>query len=57
MRAIGLSLHFWNWEVLKKAGDNCKGFVVVGDDTSNFPQLQWARLLVRSEGKDQPGTL
>ena len=57
MRAIGLSLHFWNWEVLKKAGDNCKGFVVVDDDTSNFPQLQWARLLVRSEGKDQPGTL
>ena len=52
-----MSLHFWNWEVLKKAGDNCKGFVVVDDDTSNFPQLQWARLLVRSEGKDQPGTL
>lgn len=27
------------------------------DDTTHFKQLQWARLLVRTEGKDLPGSL
>ncbi|RVW31228.1 hypothetical protein CK203_082860 [Vitis vinifera] len=52
VRAVGLPLQFWNKEVFRKLRDSCGGFVVVDNDTTNFVQLQWARLLVRSEGKD-----
>ena len=54
---MGLPLQFWNQEVFRKLRDSCGGFVVVDNDTTNFVQLQWARLLVRSEGKDLPRTL
>lgn len=33
MRVLGLPLHFWNWEMLKKIGDYCRGFIVVDEDT------------------------
>ena len=49
---MGLPLQFWNKEVFRKLRDSCGGFIVVDNDTTNFVQLQWARLLVRSEGKD-----
>ena len=54
---MGLPLHFWNLEVFRKLWDSCGGFVAVYDDITNFMQLQWARLLVRSEGKDLPRML
>ena len=50
MRVVGLSLHFWSQEVFRKIGDYCGGFIIVDEDTANFKELQWARLLVRSEG-------
>ena len=57
MRAVGLSLNFWNQEVFKKLGDSCGGLVAVDGDTTNFSQLQWARLLVKTDGKDLLGAL
>ena len=57
VRVVGFPLHFWNWEVFRKLGDSCGGFIVVNDEATNFVQLQWARLLVRSKGKDLLGML
>lgn len=54
---MGLSLNFRNQEVFRKLGDSCGGLVVVDGDTTNFSQLQWARLLVKTDGKDLPGSL
>ncbi|RVW76027.1 hypothetical protein CK203_055303 [Vitis vinifera] len=44
-------------EVFRKLGDSCGGLVAVDEDTTNFSQLQWARFLVKSDGKDLPGAL
>ena len=48
VRVVGLPLHFWSWEVFRKIGDCCGGFVAVDEDTAAFKELQRARLLVRS---------
>ena len=40
VRAVGLPLNFWNYEVFRELGDNCGGLVVVDDDTTKFVQLQ-----------------
>ena len=39
MRVLGLPLHLWSQEVLKKIGDCCGGFVAVDDDTTFLPNL------------------
>ena len=57
VRVVGLPLHFWSREVFKKIGDCCGGFVVVDESTAAFKELQWARLLVKSEGLEWPSSL
>ena len=32
VRVLGLPLHLWSWEVLKKIGDYCGGIIVVDED-------------------------
>ena len=32
VRVLGLLLHLWSWEVLKKIGDYCGGIIVVDED-------------------------
>ena len=43
--------------MFRKLGDSCGGFLVVDNNIANFEQVQWARLLVRTEGKDLPRLL
>ena len=57
VRVMGMPLHFWSQEILRKIGDCCGGFLAVDEDTANFKELKWARLLVRSEGLEWPNSL
>ena len=57
VRVVGLPLHFLSREVFRKIGECCGGFVVVDEDTVAFKELQWARLLVKSEGLEWPSSL
>ena len=57
VRVVGLPIHFWSQEVFRKLGDSYGGFVAMDNNTTNFEQLQWAKLLVRTEGKDLPESL
>ena len=50
VRVVGLLLHFWSWEVFRKIGDCCGGFVAVDENIAAFKELQWARLLIKSKG-------
>ncbi|XP_034696057.1 uncharacterized protein LOC117922136 [Vitis riparia] len=52
-----MPLHFWKQEILRKIGDCCGGFLAVDEDTANFKELKWDRLLVRSEGLEWPSSL
>ena len=57
VRVVSLPLHFLNGEVFRKIGDCCRGFIGVDEDIRRFSQLQWAKILVKLEGKDLLGTL
>ncbi|KAL6345764.1 hypothetical protein AAG906_017509 [Vitis piasezkii] len=57
VRVLGLPLHLWSQEVLKKIRDYCGGFVAMDDDTTFLSILLWARILVKSEGRVLPGLL
>ena len=41
VRVLGLPLHLWSQEVLKKTGDCCGGFVAVDNDTAFLSNLQY----------------
>ena len=56
VRMVGFPLHLWSWEVFKKIGDGCGGFIAVDEDTTFFIELQWARILVKLAGRDLPST-
>lgn len=57
VRVLGLPLHLWSRELLKKIGDCCGGFIVVDEDTTFLSHLQWVRILVRADGRAKPNLL
>ncbi|RVW12420.1 hypothetical protein CK203_107253 [Vitis vinifera] len=57
VRILGLPMSLWVPSVLKRVGDACGGFLDVDPQTESLEELQWARVLVRSDGKTFPDTL
>ena len=43
--------------MFRKIGEVCRGFVAVDEDTAAFKELQWARILVKSEGLEWSSSL
>ena len=43
--------------MFKRIGDCCGGFLDVDLDTKYFTQLQWARILVKTEREDLPRSI
>ena len=57
IRVLGLPLHLWTPEILRKLGDACGGFVAVDKVTERKKEMKWARMLIKSEGKSRPSTV
>lgn len=57
VRVVGLPLHLWNREVFKLIGDGCGGFIAVDNKTDSMAELQWARMLVKTVGRDTPSSV
>ena len=57
VRLVGLPLHLWKTEVLKKIGDACGGFVAIDKNTERRMELRWARILIKSIGAPRPSTV
>ena len=57
IRVLGLPLHLWTPEILRKLGDACGGFVAVDKVTERKNEMKWARMLIKSEGKFRPSTV
>ncbi|RVW91097.1 hypothetical protein CK203_039969 [Vitis vinifera] len=53
-RSIGLPLSLWNPKILRRVGEECGGFIAMDPRTEKLQELQWARILVRTEGEDLP---
>ena len=47
IRVVGLPLHLWTGENLKKVGDSCGGFIAMDEGTASKTDLLWARILVK----------
>ena len=54
IRVVGLPLHLWTGEILKKVGDNCGGFIALDEDTASKTDLHWARILVKMKSNVKP---
>ncbi|RVW35443.1 hypothetical protein CK203_097230 [Vitis vinifera] len=49
-----LPLSLWNPKILRRVGEECGGFIAMDPRTEKLQELQWARILVRTEGEDLP---
>ena len=47
----------WNPTVLRRVGDECGGFIDIDSQTEKLEELQWARILVKTDGGAKPSTL
>ena len=57
IRVVGLPLHLWSPEILRRIGDACGGFVDEDKKTVLKKEIKWARLLVKTEGNARPSTV
>ncbi|RVW61926.1 hypothetical protein CK203_064911 [Vitis vinifera] len=57
VRILGLPVSLWVPSVLRRVGDACGGFLDVDPKTERMEELQWARILIKSEGVNIPGSL
>ena len=54
IRVLGLPLHLWTPEILRKIGDVCGDFVEVDKITETKKEMKWARILIKMGGKARP---
>ena len=57
IRVVGLPLHLWIGEILKKVGDSCGGFVAMDKGTSLRTDLLWARIQVKMNSIGKPSSV
>ena len=57
IRVVGLPLHLWTPEILRKLGDACGGFVALDKVTEMKSDVKWARMLIKSTGKSRPSAV
>ena len=57
IRVVGLPLHLWKPETLRKLGDVCGGFVALDKNTEKKTEVKWARMLIKVIGKTRPSVV
>ncbi|RVW87579.1 hypothetical protein CK203_041211 [Vitis vinifera] len=57
VRIVGLPLSLWNKTILRRVGEECGGFIAMDPRTEKMQELQWARILIRTDGEDLPSRL
>ena len=57
VRIFGLPVSLWNSTVLSGVGDECGGFIAIDSQTAKLEELQWARILVKTDGEVKPSML
>ena len=57
IRVVGLWLHLWTPEILKKIGGACGGILALDKEITLRMKVIWARILVKLEGKTRPSVV
>ena len=56
VRILGLPISLWVPSILRRVGEVCGGFLAIDPLTEKMEELQWARILVKSNGEDLPSS-
>ena len=57
VKIVGLPVFLWDSIILRRVGEECGGFLVVDSQTEKMEELQWAHILVKTNGEDLPNVL
>ncbi|RVW81298.1 hypothetical protein CK203_038163 [Vitis vinifera] len=57
VRILGLPISLWVPSIMRRVGEECGGFLAIDPQTERMEELQWARILVKSNGEDLPSSL
>ena len=57
VRILGLPISLWVLTILRRVGEACGGFLGIDSQTERMEELEWARILVKTSGKELPGSL
>ena len=57
VRIVGLPLCLWHKDFFKRVDDACGGYVGVDEETVRGKNLQWARVLIKTNGRKVLGRL
>ena len=57
VRDVGLPVHLWSIELLKRIGESCGGFIAVDETTRFMTKLSWARMLVKVDDRVFPNSI
>ena len=57
VKIVGLPVFLWDPIILRRVGEECDGFLAVDSQTKKMEELQWARILVKTNGEDLPNVL
>ena len=57
VRVVGLPIHLWKTEILKKIGDACGGFLAIDKITELRMEMKWARIFIKTTGLPRPSTV
>ena len=52
VRILGLPVTLWDPTILRRIGEECKGFLAVNSHTKKLEDLQWARILMKTNRED-----
>lgn len=57
IRVLGLPLHLWNSETMRKIGDKCGGWLENEEETELKNHLRWARIRVKGPREKIPPSI
>ena len=57
VKIIGLPISLWDLIILRRVGEECGGFLAIDPQTEKLEELQWARILVKTNGEELPNVL
>ena len=57
VRIVGLPVSLWDQAILRRIGEECGGFLAIDPQTERLEELQWARILVKTDGEELPNVV
>ena len=57
VRIVGLPVSLWDQAILRRIGEECGGFLAIDSQTEKLEELQWARILVKTNEEELPNVV